>query len=190
MFSYLKSYSIENAVAFLSVFACASVMVLFGEFELEVSYWLYLPLGAKILMYLLYGYRVFPGILAACIATGVLLFNSWNGNLLIGSMAACAGAIAPIIAMIGMKLARICDLSNLYNIDFRNVIVLVATTSVVSALLKYFVYMQDLTLTIDAFDFITHYITGDVLGSITVIYLVLKVLVPSIEKRLNSANLS
>ena len=99
MLPAVKNYLFENVIAFLGVFLAAYIMVLFGEFEVSVSTYFYLPLGAKILMYLLFGFRVLPGILMACVSAGVLLFNSWNDHLLIGTMAACAGALAPIIAM-------------------------------------------------------------------------------------------
>jgi hypothetical protein len=45
-------------------------------------------------------------------------------------------------------------------------------------MLKFFIYMQSITLNIDALDFITHYIVGDVIGSLIVIYLTLKIIVP------------
>jgi integral membrane sensor domain MASE1 len=157
-------------------------MIWFGSFEIGLGSYLLLPLGAKILMYLLFGYRVFPGILAGCIAAGVLLFNSWNDQLLIGTMAACAGAIAPIIAMCLMKQTNVSNFSDLGQVDFRHVLFLIVFTSVISALLKFFVYMQDVTLNINAVTFITHYITGDVLGGLVVIYFALYVVVPIIQK--------
>ncbi|WP_291926857.1 MASE1 domain-containing protein [Candidatus Thioglobus sp.] len=166
----------------MSVFLMAYVMIWFGTFEVGVGHYLYLPLGAKILMYLLFGYRVFPGILAGCIAAGVLLFNSWDDQLLIGTMAACAGAVAPIIAMCLMKQTRVSNFSNLGQVDFRHVLFLIVFASVISALLKFFVYMQDLTLSLDAVTFISHYITGDVLGGLVVIYFTLHVIVPLIQR--------
>ncbi len=181
MLANIKNYLFENIIAFLSVFLAAYVMVLFGEFEVGVGTYFYLPLGVKILMYLLFGFRVLPGILAACVVSGVVLFNSWNDHLLIGTMAACAGAIAPIIAMQTMKITQVCDFSNLRNIDFRHVLFLIMFTSVISALLKFFVYMQSITMNINAVDFIAHYITGDVLGSLLVIYLVMKLIAPVLQ---------
>ncbi|MCH9646314.1 MAG: MASE1 domain-containing protein [Proteobacteria bacterium] len=173
-----QNYLTENLIAFMSVFSMAYVMTWFGTFEAEVGHYLYLPLGAKILMYLLFGYRVFPGIIAACFAGGIVLMNAWNDNLLIGMMSACAGAIAPIVAMCIMKRTRVSNFANLGQVDFRHVLFLIVFSSVISALLKFFVYTQDLTLNIDAVTFITHYITGDVLGSLLVIYLTLHVIVP------------
>ncbi len=184
----ISNYLTENLIAFLSVFFAAYIMVLFGEFEIAVGTYFYLPLGAKILMYLLFGFRVLPGVLLACIGTGVVLFNSWNDHLLLGSMAACAGALAPIIAMWVMRITQMCNFSNLKNIDFRHVIFLIAFTSVISALLKFFIYMQSITMNINAVDFITHYITGDVLGSLLVIYLVLKLLIPLITRLLRPSS--
>ena len=177
----LKNYLFENIVAFLSVFLAAYIMVFFGEFEVAVGTYFYLPLGAKILMYLLFGFRVLPGILAACIVSGVVLFNSWNGNFLIGTMVACAGSLAPIIAMQTMKVTQVCDFSNLRNIDFRHVLFLIMFTSVISALLKFFLYMQSITMNINTVEFIAHYITGDILGGLLVVYLVLKLIVPVLQ---------
>ena len=183
----LQNYFIENLIAFMSVFSMAYVMTWFGAFEdggeIVLSHYLYLPLGAKILMYLLFGYRVFPGVIAACFAGGIVLMNSWNGHLFIGMLSACAGAIAPIVAMCIMKQTRVSNFANLGQVDFRHVLFLIVFTSVISALLKFFVYTQDLTLTlnINAATFITHYITGDVLGGLVVIYLTLHVIVPLLK---------
>ena len=156
-------------------------MIWFGTFESGVKHYLYLPLGAKILMYLLFGYRVFPGIIAACLVGGIVLMNSWNGNLFIGMLSACAGAIAPIVAMCIMKQTRVSDFSNLGKVDFRHILFLIIFASVISALLKFFVYTQDLTLNINAITFITHYITGDVFGGLVMIYLTLHVIVPILK---------
>lgn len=177
-----QNYLLENAIAFVSVFSMAYIMIWFGSFELEVGSYMYLPLGAKILMYLVFGYRVFPGIMAACVVSGIVLMNSWGDNLLIGTLSACAGAVAPILAMSFMNLTHVSDFSNLSKIDFRHVLFLVVFTSVISALLKFFVYMQDVTLNINAVTFITHYIRGDVIGGLVVIYLALGFVAPIIER--------
>jgi integral membrane sensor domain MASE1 len=177
-----QNYLLENAIAFVSVFSMAYIMIWFGSFELEVGSYMYLPLGAKILMYLIFGYRVFPGVIAACLAGGIVLMGSWGGNLFIGMLSACAGAVAPILAMGFMNLTHVSDFSNLSKIDFRHVLFLVVFTSVISALLKFFVYMQDVTLNINAVTFITHYIRGDVIGGLVVIYLALGFIVPIIER--------
>ncbi|ALE52383.1 hypothetical protein SP60_03610 [Candidatus Thioglobus autotrophicus] len=180
-----QNYFIENLIAFMSVFSMAYVMTWAGTFEnsgeIVLSHYLYLPLGAKILMYLLFGYRVFPGVIAACFVGGVVLMNSWNGHFFIGMLSACAGAIAPIVAMCIMKQTRVSNFSNLGQVDFRHVLFLIAFTSVISALLKFFAYTQDLTLNINAVTFITHYITGDALGGLVVIYLTLHVIVPILK---------
>ncbi|MBC8493650.1 MAG: hypothetical protein ISR70_01445 [Candidatus Thioglobus sp.] len=176
------NYLAENLIAFLSVFFAAYLMTTFVNYTVELSALFYLPLGAKILMYLLFGFRIFPGILAACITSGVILFDSWGGNLLLGTLSACAGATAPIIVMSGMKLAKMCDFDHLGDIDFRHILTLVMGVSVVSSLLKYFVFAQSIYLDLAIFDFITHYIAGDVMGALLVIYLVLKVLVPLIQR--------
>lgn len=181
MSALIKNYLFENIVAFLSVFLAANVMILFGKLEMGVAAVLYLPLGVKILMYLLFGYRVLPGILLACITSGIVLLNSWNGNLLIGFMSSCAGALAPIITMWAMKVVKVCDFSNLRNIDFRHILSLIVFTSVISALLKFSIF-YDANSNINAIDFIVHYITGDILGGLLVIYLVLKIIVPFISK--------
>lgn len=177
-----QNYLLENAIAFVSVFSMAYIMIWFGSFELEVGSYMYLPLGAKILMYLIFGYRVFPGVIAACFAGGIFLMGSWGGNLYIGMLSACAGAVAPILAMCLMNLTHVSNFSKLSKIDFRHVLFLVVFTSVISALLKFFVYTQDVTLNINAVTFITHYIRGDVIGGLVVIYLVLGFIVPIIER--------
>jgi hypothetical protein len=97
-------------------------------------------------------------------------------------LSACAGAVAPILAMCFMNLTHVSNFSKLSKIDFRHVLFLVVFTSVISALLKFFVYMQDVTLNINAVTFITHYIRGDVIGGLVVIYLALGFVAPIIER--------
>jgi len=183
MLTSYKMHLRQNTIAFFSVFVAAYAMTLFGSYEIEMGsliylpYYIYLPLGAKILMYLLFGFSVFPGIIISCVVTGVVLFNSWNDHLLIGTLAACAGASAPIIVMIVMKLLNICNFNNLKNIDFKNILLLIIFTSMASATLKFFVYTQG-TIDLGVIDFIAHYITGDIFGSLIVIYFVLKVIAP------------
>lgn len=172
----------ENAIAFCSVFVAAYVMTLFGQYEIEIGHYIYLPLGAKIIMYLLYGFSVLPGILISCVVSGIILFNSWNDHLIIGTLGACAGAFAPIITMVFMRLFNVCVFSKLKGIDFKNILLLILFSSIVSAILKFFVYMQSITINLDAIDFITHYITGDLFGGLVVVYFVLKVLTPILEK--------
>lgn len=180
----IKDYLLENTVAFAMVFLSAYIMIWFGTFEAGVGYYLYLPLGAKILMYLLFGYRVFPGVIAACFVSGVVLMNSWSGNLFIGMMSACAGAVAPIVAMCIMKQTRVSNFSNLGKIDFRHVLFLILFTSVIKTLLKFFVNMQDITLNINVVTFITHYIAGDVIGALVVIYIALHIITPILGRSL------
>ncbi len=184
MLVLIKKYLFENMVAFLSVFLAANIMILFGKLEMGIAAILYLPLGAKILMYLLFGFRVLPGILLACTTSGVVLLNSWDGHLLIGSISACAGTLAPIIAMWTMQITQVCDFSNLRNIDFRHILFLVVFTSIISALLKFFVF-YDVNSNIETVSFIAQDITGDILGSLLVIYFVLKAIVPLISKFYN-----
>ncbi len=177
----ISDYFIENLIAFLSVFFAAYLMTTFGSYTLELSALFYLPLGAKILVYLLFGFRVLPGVLAACVASGVILFASWNDNLLLGTLSACAGAFAPIIVMGSMKLAKICDFNNLKDINFKYILFMVMAVSVLSSVLKFFVFSKGINLNLEVFDFITHYIAGDVLGALLVVYLTLKLLVPLIQ---------
>jgi len=63
----------NNLIAFLAIFLASVAMKYLSGFDAEIGSYLYLPIGAKILVFLLFGRQVLPGVMASCIFCGVIL---------------------------------------------------------------------------------------------------------------------
>lgn len=171
-----KPLIINNLIAFLAVFIAAVLMKNLLVFDAEIGSYLYLPIGAKILVFLLFGRQVLPGVIASCIFCGVVLFSSWGGNFVWGAIGAIMGAISPLLSMWMLKFLEVSDFSSLKNINFRHVLFLILFTAIIHSLSRFVVYAKSEVFNISPVDFLTHYLVGNVLGGIVVIWTVLKLL--------------
>ena len=80
-----KDLVTNNLIAFAAVFLASIAMINLSSYDVEVGTYLYLPIGAKILVFLLFGRQVLIGVIASCIFCGVVLFDSWGGNIIFGA---------------------------------------------------------------------------------------------------------
>ncbi|MCS5589072.1 MAG: MASE1 domain-containing protein [Candidatus Thioglobus sp.] len=166
----------DNLVAFSAIFIASIFMKYLAGFDAEVGSYIYLPIGAKILIFLLFGRRVLPGVMASCIFCGVVLFNSWGGNFYWGATGAIMGAISPLISIWTLEKLKVSDFSNLKKIDFKHVLFLIFFTAIIHALSKFIIYAKSDVFSVNPVDFLSHYLVGDMLGGIVVIWTVLKIL--------------
>ncbi len=166
----------NNLVAFSAIFIASILMKYLSGFDAEVGSYLYLPIGAKILVFLIFGRHVLPGVIASCIFCGVVLFSSWGGNFAWGGIGATMGALAPLVSIMLLQWLKVADFSNLKDIDFRHILFLIFFTAVIHALSRFVIYAKSEVFAISPVDFLTHYLIGDMLGGIVVIWTVLKIL--------------
>lgn len=171
-----KSFAINNLIAFLAIFLSSLIMISVSGFNVEIGSYLYLPIGAKILVFLLFGRQVLPGVMVSCIFCGVVLFNSWGGNFAWGAVGAIMGAIAPLASMWLMQKLKMINFSNLKKVDFRHILFLIFFTAIIHALSRFVIYAKSEVFSINPIDFLSHYLVGDMLGGIVVIWVVLKLL--------------
>jgi len=171
-----KPYITNNLIAFLAIFFASVAMKYLSGFDAEIGSYLYLPIGAKILVFLLFGRQVLPGVMASCIFCGVVLFSSWGGNFAWGAVGAMMGAIAPLLSMWLIQKLKLANFSNLEGIDFRHILFLIFFTAIIHALSRFVIYAKSEVFSISPIDFLSHYLVGDMLGGIVVIWTVLKLL--------------
>lgn len=171
-----KLYITNNLIAFLAIFLASVAMKYLSGFDAEIGSYLYLPIGAKILVFLLFGRQVLPGVMASCIFCGVVLFSSWGGHFAWGTIGAIMGALAPVISIGVMQWLKVANFSNLENIDFRHVLFLIFFTAIVHALSRFVIYAKSEVFNISPIDFLSHYLVGDIIGGIVVIWTVIRLL--------------
>lgn len=171
-----KEIITNNLIAFSAIFIASIAMKYLSGFDAEIGSYLYLPIGAKILIFLLFGRSVLPGVMASCIFCGVVLFNSWGGNFAWGAIGAMMGAVAPLLSMWFIQKLDVVNFSNLKNVDFRHILFLIFITAIIHALSRFVIYAKSEVFSINPVDFLSHYLVGDIIGGIVVIWIVLKIL--------------
>ncbi|HIM58520.1 MAG TPA: hypothetical protein EYH12_05785 [Psychromonas hadalis] len=171
-----KSFAVNNLFAFMAVYLASILMINLSGYDVEVGTYLYLPIGAKILVFLLFGRHVLPGVMASCIFCGVMLFDSWGGNFAWGAFGAIMGAIAPLATMWLIEKLTLANYSDLKNINFRHILFLIFFTAILHSLTRFVIYAKSEVFSINPVDFLAHYMVGDVIGGIVVIWTVLKIL--------------
>lgn len=169
-----KDFLVNNAIAFFLVFLTAALMLLETDFEVEVGSYLFLPIGAKILAFLLFGRQVLPGVTLACLFGGVLLFDAWGGHYIHGAIGAILCSLAPLVAMWILDKSDLTNFKDLTNINFRHVLFLIFFTSIIHALSQFLLYAKSELFSINPVDFLSHYLVGDMLGGIVFIWISLK----------------
>ena len=68
--SFFKTTLITAAVVFLT----SDLMSHFDAGDITIGNYLWLPMGAKILAFLLFGFWAFPGVLLGSLMSGVLIY--------------------------------------------------------------------------------------------------------------------
>lgn len=160
----------------MAVFLASILMISLSGYDVEVGSYLYLPIGAKILVFLLFGRHVLPGVMASCIFCGVVLFDSWGGNFAWGAFGAIMGAIAPLTSMWLIEKFKLATYSKLKNINFRHILFLIFFTAILHSLTRFIIYAKSAVFSINPVDFLSHYLVGDMIGGVVVIWSVLKIL--------------
>lgn len=154
--------------------------------DITIGNYLWLPMGAKILAFLLFGLWAFPGVLLGSLMSGIFLYDAWNGNTFYGPLGTMAGVIAPMLAIMTMRYFRLSEFFDKDKIVFGHVIFLIILSSLINTLTKFFLYADKVKnidgKEVDAIQFIQSYLTGDILGGVVFIVVVLKLLMPTLRK--------
>ena len=96
--------------------------------------------------------------------------------MLWGAIGAIIGAMMPLLAMKVMGWLKIVDFSDLRKIDFRHVLFLIFFASILHALSRFALYAKGEIFSSNPVDFIAHYLVGDMIGGIVVVWTLLKIL--------------
>ncbi len=140
-----------------------------------IGNYLWLPIGAAILSYLLFGFKVFPGVLLGYLIAEVLIEGSVADISQRELLSRTMSSFAPIMAI---SIMRLFSLSNFFDdkkIYIGHVFFLVLLSAVISTLLKTFlVYDKAEKFLADPVGHIGSYLVGDMIGGIVFIYIGIK----------------
>ena len=166
----------HNLIAFLLVLFASWIIESLSRSLAEGSL-LFLPMGAEILVYLVFGYRVLPGVMLANFGVGCVLWHDWFGSMVFGFLGHTVfGSIAPILAIQLMRSLHLSDFFQGDKVNFRHILFLILLTALINTLGKFFIYMDHIEESIDPVVFLLSYLAGDILGGLVFIVLALKAL--------------
>ncbi|MDG2395913.1 hypothetical protein [Candidatus Thioglobus sp.] len=165
----------------LVVFLTSALMSFLYGNDISIGNYLWLPMGTKILAYLLFGAWAFIGVLIGSLMSGIFLYDFWHGNEVYGPLGTLVGVLAPLVAIAIMRYFHLSTFITVGKINFRHVIFLVILSSLINTLGKLFLYMNKVKVDgkdVDALAFMQSYLTGDILGGIVFVFIVLKLVLP------------
>ncbi len=177
---------VNNFIVLLLVFF---VTLFNGDVEAIVGTQIWLQIGMITLCYLLFGYRVFFGVIVAIELSGLLIWH-WDASSSLNHLIAVIGAISPLLAIASMRVFKLSSFFDGEQLVFQHVIFLVILTALYNTLMKFFAYttiqinffpLDPATVNITATEFIQSYLYGDILGGLVVLFLATLLVEPLIR---------
>ena len=182
----LQTRLYSNFVIITVVYLTSALSSWIYGVDITIGNYLWLPMGAKVLAFLLFGIWALPGVLIGSLMSGMFLYDFWSGNTFYGPLGTLVGVFAPLLAIMIMKHFHLSSFFDDAKINFRHVLFLIILSSVINTLVKLFVYIDEVKnidgKSVDALQFIQTYLPGDILGGIVFVFIVLKILLPVVIK--------
>ena len=177
---------INNLIVLLLVFF---VTLFNGDVEAIAGTQIWLQIGMITLCYLLFGYRVFFGIIAAIELSGLLIWH-WDIYSSLNHLIAIIGAISPLLAIASMRVFKLSSFFDGEQLVFQHVIFLVILTALYNTLMKFFAYttiqnnffpLDPAPVNITATEFIQSYLYGDILGGLVILFFATLLIEPMVR---------
>jgi len=165
-----------NMIALLMVAISRLVVTGLDFDDFSVGNYLWLPIGAAIMSYLLFDFKVFPGVFIGYMLAEIILEGGVADISQKEVMSRLMSSIAPIIAIGIMKQFSLSKFFDADRIVFSHIIFLVLLSAVTSTLLKtFFVYHKAEKFLADPIEHISSYLLGDMIGGVIFIVVGLKI---------------
>ncbi len=172
----------HNLFAFSAVFIARMLIVPFDYTDLSIGNYLWLPIGATILSYLLFGFKTFFGVFLGFALATIILKGSFDAVSIYSWMGRLVTSLSPILAIIAMRSFHLSDFFDSGKVNFAHVIFLVILSSLISTLAKFFIYPINEAAISNPVTFIQSYLLGDIIGGVVFIYVFIKVFAPLLAK--------
>ena len=172
----IKQFMSHTLIALMMV-ALSRVMISgLDSTDFAIGNYLWLPIGAAIFSYLLFGFKVFPGVLLGYLIAEVIIEGGMADISQREVLSRTMSSLAPIFAI---GIMRVFSLSNFFDdnkVNIGHIVFLVLLSAVFSTLLKtFFVYQSAEKFLADPVGHIGSYLVGDMIGGIVFIYIGIKV---------------
>ena len=172
----IKQFMSHTLIALMMVALSRVLISGLDSTDFVIGNYLWLPIGAAIFSYLLFGFKVFPGVLLGYLIAEVIVEGSIADISQREVLSRTMSSLAPIFAI---GIMRVFNLSNFFDdnkVNIGHIVFLVLLSAVISTLLKtFFVYQSAEKFLADPVGHIGSYLVGDMIGGIVFIYIGIKV---------------
>ena len=172
----IKQFMSHTLIALMMVALSRVLISGLDSTDFVIGNYLWLPIGAAIFSYLLFGFKVFPGVLLGYLIAEVIVEGSMADISQREVLSRTMSSLAPIFAI---GIMRVFSLSNFFDdnkVNIGHIVFLVLLSAVISTLLKtFFVYQSAEKFLADPVGHISSYLVGDMIGGIVFIYIGIKV---------------
>jgi hypothetical protein len=171
----MHSFMLNSLITFSIV---VFVTFINGTVTLEIGNFVWLPIGAVSLCYLLFGFEVCIAVFLGISLSSYLFHNGTFSGL---ALLHFVGTFSPLLAIAAMKFFKLSTFFDESKIVFQHLLFLGLLTALFNTLMKFFVFSYS-SIEIDALKFIQSYLIGDILGCLVVLFFAALVIVPGIRK--------
>lgn len=168
----IKKIIIYNLIALAMLVLSRVLSSPFDNVTPDLGNLLWLPIGAAILSYLLFGFRVFPGVLLGYLIAEVIVEGGVVDISQKEVLKRTASSIAPILSIAIMRLFNLSKFFEGSKIKISHVVFLILLSAIFSTLVKALLIDNELPR-LDSY--ITTYLVGDLIGGIVFIYIGIKI---------------
>jgi len=175
---------VNNWINLTSAYLVTFVVIVFVTFINGQAYiggnLVWLPLGAVLICYLLFGFRVFAAVFLAITASSLWFHDTTFSGI---NLLHFVGTFAPLLAIASMKFFKLSNFFDGEKLVFQHLLFLSILTAFYNTLTKFFVYsyLSDNPSSINGLQFIQNYLIGDILGCLSVLLFATLILVPGIR---------
>ena len=142
----------------------------------ESGNYLYFPLGAIVLSYLLFEHKAIFGVFIGSILSGILFSDSWSsvGGYRFGLIESSIAVIAPYLAFLSMHKFELSPFFANSKINFRHVAFFVILSATYDAMFKFSHFLMVVESDINPSLLMRNYLLGEIIGGLIFVILLLK----------------
>ena len=172
----IKQFMSHTLIALMMVALSRVLISGLDSTDFVIGNYLWLPIGAAIFSYLLFGFKVFPGVLLGYLIAEVIIEGSIADISQREVLSRTMSSLAPIFAIGIMRAFSLSKFFDDNKVNIGHIVFLVLLSAVISTLLKtFFVYQSAEKFLADPVGHIGSYLVGDMIGGIVFIYIGIKV---------------
>ena len=160
-----------NLIALLSVFVSRSLIIPMDHFNSDIGNNLWLPMGAVLLAYLLFGFRVFPGLLAGYLLAEVFIEGGTANIEQSEVISRMVNTLAPLVVVLLMQKLNFSDFIKNQKLNYWHLMPLIVVASVATTLIKTALLYAPEQYSAGKVYF-QSYVQGDIIGAFVFIVIV------------------